>query len=92
MPYTPGPWEFNEDDGNIEDIEERPVVRMQYAWMEDEYSANAHLVAAAPELLEALKYLLKVRRIACLHPSQPIPDEICAKCRAKAAIAKAEGQ
>lgn len=52
-----------------------------------EYS---HLIAAAPQLYEALKYLLKSREIECEH-MHPGPDEYCAKCRADAALSAALG-
>lgn len=49
--------------------------------------ANAHLISAAPELLEALKYIMK-HRSRCFIPSpEGSWDEMAA-----AAIAKAEGR
>lgn len=68
MKHTPGPWKVQEFDGAV-------WVKMKEAseelWMcdsltpdYDEWIANAHLIAAAPELLDALKELLE----ACKHP------------------------
>lgn len=49
--------------------------------------ANAHLIAAAPELLEALKDILRIARAANLGISGHAPRF----AKAQAAIAKAEG-
>lgn len=50
---------------------------------------NGPLMACAPELLKALKYMIQAREIACLH-THPGPDPICAKCIAIAVIKRAE--
>lgn len=52
---------------------------------------DACLLIAAPDLLHALKYMLEMRQIQCLHTHKG-PDQTCAKCVADAAIAKAEGR
>jgi hypothetical protein len=49
--------------------------------------ANARLIAAAPELLEALGDLMRDAK-ACDHTANPM---VCRWCFARAAIAKAEG-
>lgn len=41
------------------------------------------------ELLEAAEYLMDVRRIDCQHAC-PEPDPVCAACRMRDAIARAE--
>lgn len=89
MPHTPGPWEMNvgidgavvyhPDQGTIADV---PMDLSAYPH-------NARLMAAAPELLEALEELLHA----------PDPDEVedfaplyRAITKAHAAIAKAKGE
>ena len=80
--HTPGPWHScdhrvgRQDGARIADTWSSAVPR-------DEQAANARLIAAAPELLEALKTVT-----AAIAGAQPLdPDEWQACC---AAIAKAE--
>lgn len=83
MSHTPGPWEalWPKFDSVIVDDEERVIASVSFSDHGDkECEANAWLIAAAPELLSALKFLLELgadddRRIA-----------------AEQAIAKAEGR
>lgn len=89
MPHTPGPWEMNvgidgavvyhPDQGTIADV---PMDL-------SDHPHNARLMAAAPDLLEALEELLHA----------PDPDEVedftplyRAITKAHAAIAKAKGE
>ncbi len=51
---TPGPWEFNGDFGEIQ----TNLGAITIAYCDDE--ANGRLIAAAPELLDALEYILDV--------------------------------
>jgi hypothetical protein len=57
--------------------------------------ANARLIAAAPDLLEALTRIVKLRK-PCSYPTQTDQEthceETCRWCKARAAIAKAEGK
>lgn len=61
--FTPGPWEMSYDTGSTRDIitaaGSLPIgsVRVSYVG-EGEYHANAHLIAAAPELYEAARRAL----------------------------------
>ncbi len=60
--HTPGPWRYDADDCRImssalTDWEGKPasVVDLRGAMGGDDSDADAHLIAAAPELLEALE-------------------------------------
>lgn len=86
--YTQGPW-------NVEAAQRGFIVTAlngQYDIAvvrnigEQDNKANAHLIAAAPELLEALKELATEE---WRDDDDPILDR--ARCKARAAIAKAEG-
>jgi len=88
MKHTPGPWGF-EDKDNDHMITAGKDSRGRFRYVCDpSYSpnkqerANAHLIAAAPELYAALKHILWNDRISS--------DEWLLKTRA--AIAKAEGR
>ena len=66
--HTPGPWEIEEHyhsgyrwiSGPKHSQLAQVVWCMSYEDRSPECEANAHLIAAAPELLEALENLLKV--------------------------------
>lgn len=90
--YTPGPWTVEETDetywigtarANTHKVGE-VIIGMDHGPYTDEAEArilaNAHLIAAAPDLLEALQAI--VRRVALVSPYYEM---------AQAAIAKAEG-
>ena len=74
---TPGPWHVTRNNTGVRSVD-APVCRV---WMlrNGQGIANARLIAAAPELLEALKDAL-----------EHIPTTL--RGRALAAIAKAEGR
>jgi hypothetical protein len=83
--HTPGPWRrmgtnVGDEVGQIATLSFDSLVRMK----EPERIANARLIAAAPELLEALKYMINV-----CPPINQVGEE--ATMRACIAIAKAEG-
>lgn len=88
--YTPGPWEADLIDS---DIPPYWIVKDQYGdtakvigpAYDTETKANARLIAAAPELLEALKTL--VRRVERANAHTTLG---CAVEPARAAITKAE--
>jgi hypothetical protein len=55
--HTPGPWEFlPPDDGNCGAITAKTGWICDFA--EEPSDANARLIAAAPDLLEALQHLM----------------------------------
>lgn len=92
--HTPGPWKaFPSDPADgaecyyLTAVELRGEIACIYGPQRDEQEANARLIAAAPELLEALEGLL-----AHLGPDGYIPNAGgTATERARAAIAKATG-
>lgn len=102
--HTPGPWQVSQsldyfDEGatvvrtvNIPRGCARGLV-VAVLTKTDECSANARLIAAAPELLEALRETLdelESIRDALSHPRPTSESAVCH--RARLAIAKAEGR
>ena len=104
--HTPGPWVLGESSGgrhfravNATDHSELATV----VWvMEDddtegapspECEANAHLIAAAPELLEALEYaVIDFDNWAAHEDNHPHEHLVVWAEKARAAIAKAKGE
>ncbi len=89
--FTDGTWRLNERN----DIEMNCEIICSIADISpddatyEEAIANAHLIAAAPELLEALETLADV----CPCQNGCAPDDMtCATNKAKAAITKARGE
>ena len=87
--YTPGPWKYVPTAGSSVAfyIKSRYVI----AGVEDtddirEARNNARLMAAAPELLEALKHAVDWLNAAGVAESMPVQQQ------ARAALAKAEGR
>jgi hypothetical protein len=96
--HTPGPWFVAEGANHEGDYAPAGSVRNETWWIakvEDapEAEANARLIAAAPELLEALRKIEqgegRFSRDPLTHASNTIEDMIAV---ARAAIAKAEAQ
>lgn len=96
MAHTPGPWTiaYETEDGEIYDdgvridSPEGPV-----AFNVIDYSA--HLIAAAPELLAALKQFLGPagpNGWPCYCGEPDMETDYCDYCAARTAIAKAEGR
>ena len=97
--HTPGPWVWEHwQMGLTAQNGTRVLAYYDYEGMslygktEDEQNANAHLIAAAPDLLEALGEAVSAiewwqREHGCCHGATD--DELNA---ARAAIAKAKGQ
>lgn len=88
--HTPGPWKataFSVVEANPRiPGETQTICEMASPWNTENYRANARLIAAAPELLEALQELEKVE-------SSPHSEtkRFLAREQARAAIAKAQG-
>lgn len=94
MKSTPGPWKATKLEGGKRGsgaqwiITGTPLSRIVLAGLPcgtAEQAANVHLIAAAPELLQACKDMLKAN---CFSPDT-CDHESCVK--AKAAIVKAAG-
>lgn len=93
MRHTPAPWRLFHDEGSqryeIDDgrAGSKPIASVDYGLCEpfdSEQGANARLIAAAPELLQALKLC----RAHLPEPDCPVWCDVCS--RIDAAIAKAE--
>jgi len=88
MKHAPGPWAVKADK-NFKSLAEivsidGPVLDEGFALSSEKEMANARLIAAAPELLEALKDC--VQHLTCLDASR---DSLSV---AERVIAKAEGR
>lgn len=85
MPHTPGPWSVFIENGVVEiQKRKRPVVHwsgFDSSLFKKSSEANARLMAAAPDMLDALK-------LALLHISAIDNQRVCDVI--EAAIAKAE--
>jgi hypothetical protein len=87
--FTPGPWNFYDDsnDGKTNRIEivavGKTIARIYHSVPEEDLP-NARLIAAAPEMLEALREIIAVAEGKHLRPVMGIDA-------ARRAIAKATG-
>jgi hypothetical protein len=102
MKYTPGPWAA-EANGVFKDEQRNPIASVydpeHTNHLTDIAKANAQLIAAAPDMYEALKDLVKLLECddpvevgcSCAYTGTGAPL-ICAWCKAKQALAKAEGR
>jgi hypothetical protein len=86
--HTPGPWVAENITGTCWqiDAESDAVATTQFCYAR-ETAANARLMAAAPDLLAALKEILPWHDS---HPAEATNNPLINRCRA--AIAKAEGR
>lgn len=96
MSHTKGPWHLHRNTQTLgfridsEGNEWQGLAKVYQAPdLEEEGEANAHLIAAAPELLEELKVMANIYE----HGYPPTPDgkERCLE-RVKKLISKAEGK
>ena len=85
--HTPGPWEQGEDCGLAErclvTAEARDICRCESAFGDAE--ANARLIAAAPDLAEALRMLMNI----CTHPKATKAEMRQIAVEARAALTRA---
>ncbi|HBO1825726.1 hypothetical protein APA66_27690 [Pseudomonas aeruginosa] len=85
--YTPGPWDYWSGYNPVDELEAQittedgDIVIASYNRQIPEGEANAKLLAAAPDLLEALQAC--IQQITALCSADDVPDQ------ARAAIAKA---
>lgn len=93
MKHTPGPWGCNGSTNSEEYqiIAAEGGVGWQIALVlpGEEISANARLIAAAPELLEACKRLLLILGMHSMECDNPVSAQAAELIFARAAIAKA---
>ena len=91
--HTPSPWHTNNNFGNLQIIsEEEKVIARLLNHPDDEIGfkiaeSNAKLIAAAPDLLEALIDMVQI--VELLFRSTNNPEEGSIGGKARAAIAKA---
>lgn len=87
--HTPGPWTANTQTTRVQ-VNSRHVTVANVMGIDAKAQADAYLMAAAPELLDALRDLTNqfLERGVFMDPHHP--DRI-ALAAAEAAIAKAEG-
>lgn len=85
MKHTQGPWAKSD---HIYGADGKRVASYQMVSRDDEINeANGDLIAAAPELLDALR---PFANFACEKPH--VSEPLCYNCIARAAISKAEGK
>jgi hypothetical protein len=98
--HTQGPWKYRLNNSavafRVTDVRERLVTSISWNSVSDEHfpprdeaEANAHLIAAAPELLEALETLVRNKRLIMTEENFAKNPGLQA---AVAAIAKATGE
>jgi len=87
--HTPGPWTIRSIPGHLfelRDAHNDPILKIRGGMLP--ILADSRLIAAAPEMLEALSRLVKAINV-------PTPDPLIVMAtieQAKAAITKAEGK
>lgn len=104
MSHTPGPWIADQPfEGHVANASGRLVCSAMGHYDGEEHTrkenvANARLIAAAPELLAALKAIWafdEIRSATDCGPTNegyPSPELFAARAAVEAAIAKAEGR
>jgi len=85
MPITPGPWTTAKGERSV-NVGSFAKCRFESGLDADELQANCRLIAAAPDLLEALRWALRVHFDILKRESEPWTDA------AEKAIAKAVGR
>lgn len=92
--HTPGPWSIQADDLDSftiysEQMNIAEILAIGGEGMSDEGEANARLIAAAPELLEALQECITSEGAACFGDMQDHPERMQRRLYAIADIARA---
>lgn len=92
--HTPRPWQLSNLGLEVWDSD-REMVAVMADLDEDAAKANARLIAAAPELLEAARHLLDLHQLGVEGRQSSrgygTQDEALARSALRAATAKAEG-
>ena len=101
MKHTPGPWEVSKSGSfvRLPAPDNRAICRMNHGsvweWAQPKGSiedrANARLIAAAPELLEACRMLTEHDDCECDNTHKQ-NNTVCRYCYARQAITKATGE
>jgi len=91
--FTPGPWKIQKSISGVHPIA-APGIRAHITYVND--VENAHLIAAAPEMYEALEALISAMDDV-LYNADRVPDCIVAVAqeamdKANAALKKARGE
>lgn len=96
MSHTPGPWKVkavrhgDEVVGyNVDAERHDPAHSSEFPYYCIEHVADAHLIAAAPELLQAIKLLVHTHDMLTAWAGKSDPPSIAL---ARVVIAKAEGR
>lgn len=97
MSHTPGPWTILAEDCRVYAEDDYPVALASSHRESKQRLANAHLIAAAPDLLAMLEELLPELQCRChlafTSRGKHDPKTLCHHADAvKSAIAKARGQ
>lgn len=104
MKHTKGPWEVCDDDTSVHSPSQDMIVHTaempgdpaMYPQSFEEEEANARLIAAAPELLEALKIaegeLRAISEVISTYGVEECLQTVAELKKIRAAIAKAEGR
>ena len=89
--FTPGPWETG-DDYQVQTVDKHGYEIAEMRIDVPEYEANARLIAAAPDLLEALEAVLLVVGQLRIGEHLPCDQGMNVTKLCMAAIAKARGE
>ena len=95
--FTPGPWRYEYEDGYCGELIGANG-GMICTFTDEPNEANANLIAAAPDLYEALKEVLLAERLGTRPPETAMQAEEKldrikhAVIKAEAALAKARGE
>lgn len=86
---SPGPWAYDGPEYNIHVFQEkRPYMRICFLTSDGPTEANARLIAASPDLLEACRAVVKLHN----YRGEDVDGFVAeVEAQLKAAIAKAEG-
>lgn len=95
MKFTPGPWEFKKDGDCFyvySAVQQLPRDGSRLALCMIHNESDANLIAAAPEMLEALKSCLPEHRMGDCYSDDYQNLCVCGREKIENVIAKAEGR